>query len=174
MSTWLRRVSWLLLYTAGASAGEPVLNINNPALYWRAHRNPDTTCVLTGTAVSEMRNDAFEVQFRHARGDQLKLFVLIPKLPGGGTMFMEAPTTRDRWRIFTESYVPVLIGDKADSLRRNASAGLPLHFTFEFPPKRPVKYETVSNGSTIAAFEFNTCVDRNAQEALQAVKAVKK
>ena len=173
MSTWPRRLGLICLACAAGAArpaGESLINMNNPALFWRSHQNPDTTCVLTGTAVAELRNDAFDVQFRHARGQHLQLFVLIPRLPKGGTMFMEAPTTRDRWKVVTDNYVPLLTGDKADTLRRNVAAGIPLHFTFEFPPRPPVKYETVTNGSINAAFEFNSCVNENAQEALKAVK----
>ena len=170
---WCRQpalVMCVACLTGMATAQDPpmLINMNNPDLTWRSHRNPDTTCVLRGTAVSEMRDDAFEVQFRHARGQQLKLFVLIPRLPKGGTVFMDAPTTRDRVRIFTDNYVPALTGEQAANLRRNVAAGIPLHFTFEYSKGKPVKYETVPTGAVIAAAAFASCVDENAQEALKA------
>lgn len=152
-----------------AAADPPALDMNSDSLSWRAHRNPDTTCVLRGTAVSEMRDDAFEVQFRHSRGQKLKLYVLIPGLSGGGTLFMEAPTTRDRWRVFTDKQAPLLDGDQAESLRRNVAAGIPLNFTFEFGRNKPVRYETVSRGAITAASIFRSCEDENALESLKAV-----
>jgi len=175
MRPWLHRacvVSMAALVAASQAADQPVelINMNNPGLSWRAHRAPNYTCVLTGTAVSEMRDDAFEVQFRHSIRQKLELYVIIPRLPKGGTVFMEAPTTRDRWRIFTESYVPALKGEPADTLKRNVAAGIPLHFTFEYGQRKRVKYETVPTGAVTAASSFKSCVDEIAQEALKAVK----
>jgi hypothetical protein len=145
-----------------ASAGdEPrtLISLNDPGLAWRAYLSGRSTCVLAGTAVSEMRDDAFEVRFQHALHEPLKLFVLIPRLPSGGTVFMEAPTTRDRWIISTNNHSPALDGTRAETLRRNVAVGIPLVFTFEYGPKRRVSYETVPTHAIAAMSRFNSCVD---------------
>ena len=171
MRTWQRHAGVLLAGIAGAvhSAGgpAPIIDINNRNLNWHYYRSPDTTCVFAGTAVSELRDDAFEVQFRQARGQKMKLFVLIPGLPKGGTLYMESPVTRERWKIFTENYVPALDGEKAEALQRNVAGGVSLWFTFEFAGKR-VKYETISRGSAATAGYFRNCVNYNLMESLKA------
>ena len=154
-----------LAHSAGGPA--PIIDINNRNLDWHYYRSPDTTCVIAGTAVSELRDDAFEVQFRQARGQKMKLFVLIPGLPQGGSLFMESPVTRERWRIFTENYAPALDGEKAEALQRNVAGGVSLWFTFEFAGKR-VKYETISRGSATAASYFRNCLNYNLLESLKA------
>ena len=161
--------AWAISMAGLVAAAEPVaqptlINMDNPGLRWHAHDAPNYTCVLAGTAVSEMRDDAFEVQFRHSYGKKLELYVLIPGLPKGGTVYMEAPTTRDRLRIFTDNYVPALKGEQADTLRRNVAAGIPLHFTFEYGKNKRVKYETVPMWAVNAAAEFKSCIDFSAQE----------
>ncbi len=165
-------VLWITCVAGIAAADDQraLIDMNNQNLRWRSHRNPDTTCVLTGTAVSELRDDAFEVQFRHSRGQKPRLFVLIPGLQPGGTVFMESPTTPDRWRIYTDNYVPALVGEQVDALRRNVAAGIPLLFTFEYGKGKSLLYETVSLGAMTAASWFTSCVDENALESLKAVK----
>lgn len=158
---------WMACIPGAATSGDPapeLIDPNDERLVWRAHRSPGYTCVLTGTAVSEMRNDAFEVQFRRTHAKKLQLFVIIPGLPKGGTVFMEAPTTRDRWRIFSDSYKPALEGEQAEALRRNVGAGIPLQFTFNYGKGRPVVFETVPKGSITAANRFNACLVEVAQE----------
>jgi hypothetical protein len=172
MHTLLRQtgMGWMACIAAAALAAEPpsLIDPNDESLQWRAHRSHDSTCVLSGTAVSELRNDAFEVQFRQSRGQKLNLFVIIPGLPKGGTVFMQAPTTRDRWRIFSENYKPALAGEQAESLRRNVATGIPLTFTFNFGKGKPVIFETVPKGSITAALRFTDCVNDLAQESLKA------
>ena len=166
-------VCWLAWLAVAAQAADPpaapvLIDPNDERLQWRAHRSHDATCVFTGTAVSEKRDDAFEVQFRQSRGQELKLFVIIPKLPGGGTVYMEAPTTRDRWTLFTENYKPALAGAQAESLRRNVASGVPLHFTFDFGRGKRVTFETVAKGSINAALQFSSCVNQIERESLEA------
>lgn len=163
----------LMFLVAGVRAADPsavpeLIDPNDERLQWRVHRSHEATCILSGTAVSELRNDAFEVQFRQSRGQELKLFVIIPRLPKGGTVFMEAPTTRDRWRIHTENYKPALTGAQAESLRRNVAAGIPLMFRFDFGTKKPVTFETVAKSSTTAALRFTSCLQDLAREAAEA------
>jgi hypothetical protein len=163
----------LACLAAAVRAADPpavpaLIDPNDERLHWRTHRSHESTCIFTGTAVSEKRDDAFEVQFRQSRGQELKLFVIIPKLPRGGTVFMEAPTTRDRWKIFTENYKPALAGKQAESLRRNVATGVPLMFTFEFGQGKRVIFQTVAKGSITAAFEFTTCLQQLADEAMKA------
>jgi hypothetical protein len=158
------------IHAANPPAVPALIDPNDESLQWRTHRSHESTCIFTGTAVSEKRDDAFEVQFRQSRGQELKLFVIIPKLPRGGTVFMEAPTTRDRWKIFTENYKPALAGAQAESLRRNVATGIPLMFTFEFGQGKRVTFQTVAKGSITAAFEFTTCVNQLIQEGLEARK----
>src|SRR5215510_13420548 len=100
-----------------ALAAEPpkLIDIDDVRLSWNAYELRKDTCVLVGKAVSEMRNDAFELQFRHSRGQQLLFFVLIPGLPKGGSVYVESPTTRDRWKVPTENYVPALVGERAEA-----------------------------------------------------------
>lgn len=157
-------------HSAGPAAPPTLIDPNDQRLQWRTHRSHESTCVFTGTAVSEKRDDAFEVQFRQSRGQELKLFVIIPKLPRGGTVYMEAPTTRDRWTIFTENYKPALAGAQAESLRRNVATGIPLVFTFDFGQGKRVIFQTVAKGSITAAFEFTTCVNQLIQESQEARK----
>jgi hypothetical protein len=162
MSTRLRRVC-LICFACAVGAAQPAdqpigtIDIDNPKWNWRFYPFSDGTCAIAGTAVSELRSDAFEVQFRRAPGQKLKLFVIIPGLQKGGSLYMESPVTRERWRIFTESYVPALDGDKAEALQRNVAGGVSLHFTFEFKGSR-VKYQTISRGAPVAANHFNNCV----------------
>lgn len=158
-----------------ARAAEPtavaaLIDPNDERLQWRTHRSHESTCVFTGTAISEKRDDAFEVQFRQSRGQELKLFVIIPKLPRGGTVYMESPTTRDRWTLFTENYKPALAGAQAESLRRNVATGIPLVFTFDFGQRKRVLYQTVAKGSITAAFDFTSCVSQLIQESQEARK----
>ncbi len=157
-------------HSADPIAPPALIDPNDQRLLWRTHRSHESTCVFTGTAVSEKRDDAFEVQFRQSRGQELKLFVIIPKLPRGGTVYMEAPTTRDRWTIFTENYKPALAGAQAESLRRNVAMGIPLMFTFDFGRGKRVLFQTVAKGSITAAFEFTTCVNQLIQESQEARK----
>ncbi|HET9863486.1 MAG TPA: hypothetical protein VFP37_08585 [Steroidobacteraceae bacterium] len=146
---------------AASVASEPrtLISLNDPALAWRTYLSGRSTCVLSGTAVSELRDDAFEVRFQQSLHEPLKLFVLIPRLPAGGTVFMEAPTTRDRWRISTNNYSPALVGSRAESLRRNVAVGIPLVFTFEYGSKRRVSYETAPAHAITAMSGFNACID---------------
>jgi len=150
-------------------AGEPktLIDIDNQNLRWVVYRIRGDTCVLKGTAVAEMRDDAFEVQFKRSLGQQIQLFVLIPGLSGGGMVFIEAPTTRDRWRISTDNYVPVLSGERAEALRRNVASGIPIEFTFEYGKSRRIRYETAPRGSIVAAAKFVACFDEITQEAQQ-------
>jgi hypothetical protein len=153
---------WLALGIMGIAhpGDEPrsLISLDEPRLGWRAYLSGRSTCVLSGTAVSELRDDAFEVRFQLSLNQPLKLFVLIPRLPGGGTVFMEAPTTHDRWQISTNNYSPALIGAQAETLRRNVAAGIPLVFTFEYGPKRRVSYETVPTHAITSATRFNSCI----------------
>jgi len=104
-------VVWV--WCAGVAAEPPkLIDIHDANLFWDAYLSRKDTCVLTGNAVSEMRDDAFELQFRHSRGQPLRLYVLIPGLPKGGSVYMEAPTTRDRWKISTDNYTPALSGER--------------------------------------------------------------
>jgi hypothetical protein len=155
-------LQWLVLAAAAVAqpADEPrhLISLNEPRLGWHAYLSGRSTCVLSGTAVSELRDDAFEVRFQLSLNQPLKLFVLIPRLPAGGTVFMEAPTTADRWQISTNNYSPALTGAQAESLRRNVAAGIPLVFTFEYGPKRRVSYETVPMHAITAATRFNSCM----------------
>ena len=137
-------------------------------LRWEIYRSRSDTCVLKGIAVSEMRDDAFEVQFKRSLGQQIQLlFVLIPGLSRGGMVFIEAPTTRDRWKISTDNYVPALSGERAEALRRNVAAGIPIEFTFEYGKTTRIKYETAPRGSIVAAAQFMGCFDEITQEAQQ-------
>ena len=153
-------------------AAEPpkLIDIDDGSLFWDAYQSRTDTCVLTGKAVSEMRDDAFEVQFRHSRGQPLRLFVLIPGLPKGGSVFMEAPTTRDRWKISTDNYVPALTGERAEALRRNVAVGIPIEFTFEYGPKVRTRYETASHRAINAIAEFSGCINRLAHEVPEVKK----
>lgn len=162
-------LAWLAVAVPAAdpAAVPQLIDPNDERLQWRTHRSHESTCVFTGTAVSEKRDDAFEVQFRQSRGQELKLFVIIPKLRGGGTVYMEAPTTRDRWKIYTENYKPALAGAQAESLRRNVATGVPLMFTFEYGQGKRVIFQTVAKGSITAAFEFTTCLRQLAEEAMK-------
>jgi hypothetical protein len=159
-----------LACTAGSvwPADEPVGTIEpaNTKLNWRYYAVSGDACVMAGTAVSELRSDAFELQFRRSPGQKMKLFVIIPGLPKGGSLYMESPVTRERWKIFTESYVPALEGEKAEALQRNVAGGVSLHFTFEFSGTR-VKYATISRGGPVAASRFQTCVV-NLQQSFEA------
>jgi len=172
MHTLLRLtcMGWMACIAGAVRAADPseLIDPGDERLQWRTHRSHDSTCVLSGTAVSELRNDAFEVQFRQSRGQKLALFVLIPGLPKGGTVFMQAPTTRDRWKIYTENYKPALVGDQAESLRRNVGAGIPLTFTFNYGKGKPVIFETVAKGSINASYQFISCVNDLVQESLSA------
>jgi len=161
-------MGWITCLAADPKPEPPLIDPNEQHLQWRTHRSNDDTCVFSGTAVSELRDDAFEVQFRQSRGQEIKLFVLIPRLQGGGTVFMESPTTRDRWKLFTESYRPAVAGSQAETLRRNVAAGIPLKFTFDYGKGKPVIFETVAKGSINAALQFTTCLNEVAQDALQA------
>ena len=156
--------------SADPAAAPALIDPNDERLQWRMHRSHESTCVFTGTAVSEKRDDAFEVQFRQSRGQELKLFVIIPKLPRGGTVYMESPTTRDRWTIFTENYKPALAGAQAESLRRNVATGIPLMFTFDFGRGERVIFQTVAKGSITAAFQFTTCMNQLVQESQEGRK----
>jgi hypothetical protein len=155
-------------YPADPAPTPPLIDPNDERLQWHSHRSHESTCVFTGTAVSEQRDDAFEVQFRQSRGQELKLFVIIPKLPKGGTVFMEAPTTRDRWQIHTENYKPALAGALADSFRRSVAQGIPISFTFDYGAGKRVIFATVAKGSITAAYQFNSCLAELAREALEA------
>src|SRR5262249_24932219 len=109
-------------------------------------------------------NDAFELQFRRSRGQPLQLFVIIPGLPKGGSVFIEAPTTRDRWKISTDNYVPALIGERAEALQRNVTVGIPIEFTFEYGESMRMRYEAAPHGGIRWAAEFAGCIDRLAHE----------
>ncbi len=85
--------------------------------------------------------------------------MLIPGLPKGGMVFIESPTTRDRWRISTDNYVPVFSGERAEALRRNVAAGIPIEFTFEYGKTTRVRYETAPRGSIVAAAQFSGCIE---------------
>jgi hypothetical protein len=168
MATWARRAGlFCLACTAGSvwPADETVgaIDTANPRLNWRFYPISDGSCVIAGTAVSELRSDAFELQFRKSPFQKLRLFVVIPGLPKGGSLYMESPVTRERWRIFTESYVPALEGEKAEALQRNVAGGVSLHFTFEFSGRR-VKYETISRGASTASSYFRSCVLSQSQK----------
>jgi len=172
MRTWLHRtcVVWVTVFAVPVlHAGEPktLIDMDNLALRWEIYRSRGDTCVLKGTAVSEMRDDAFEVQFRRSLGQEIRMFVLIPGLSKGGMVFIEAPTTHDRWRISTDNYVPALSGERAEALRRNVATGIPIEFTFEYGKSRHVRYETAPRGSIVAAAQFMGCMDALAQEAQQ-------
>jgi len=161
----------LLAATALAAEGTaPPLDPVQPRFQWSEHYlRYNKSCVLTGIAISELRDDAFELQFRQALGEKLKLFVIIPSLPKGGTVFMEAPTTHDRWKIFSDSYVPALQGEQADSLRRNVAAGIPLTFTFDYGKAGHVTYTTAPTNAIVASGEFTTCINELEIESLKAV-----
>ena len=150
-----------------ASEPKTLIDIDNQTLRWEIYRIRGDTCVLKGIAVSEMRDDAFEVQFKRSLGQQLQLFVLIPGLSRGGMVFIEAPTTRDRWKISTDNYLPALSGERAETLRRNVAAGIPIEFTFEYGKTTRIKYETAPRGSIVAAAQFVGCFDELVQEAQQ-------
>jgi len=172
MRTWLHRTCMACVASFAVpvlQAEEPktLIDMDNQNLRWEIYRSRGDTCVLKGTAVSEMRDDAFEVQFRRSLGQEIRLFVLIPGLSQGGTVFIEAPTTHDRWRISTNNYVPALSGERAETLRRNVAAGIPIEFTFEYGKSRRVRYETAPRGSIVAAAQFVSCMDELAQEAQQ-------
>ncbi|HET9474727.1 MAG TPA: hypothetical protein VFO82_12595 [Steroidobacteraceae bacterium] len=172
MCCWLRRafMLWMTcMLTPALHAGEQkiLIDLDNPNLRWEIYRSRGDTCVLKGTAVSEMRDDAFEVQFRRSLGQEIRLFVLIPGLPRSGIVFIEAPTTRDRWKISTDNYVPALSGERAEALRRNVAAGIPIEFTFEYGRNARTRYETAPRGSILAAAQFMGCLDQVAQEARQ-------
>jgi hypothetical protein len=163
-------MGWMVCVAGAASPREPsqpppLIDPNDDRLVWYTHRGHGETCVLTGTAVSEMRDDAFEVQFRQSLRQKLQLFVLIPRLPKGGTVYMEAPTTRDRWNVYTENFKPALLGEQAEALRRNVATGIPLVFTFNFGKGKPVIYQTVPRGSISAALQFVACLREVEQEA---------
>jgi hypothetical protein len=142
-----------------------LIDIDDPVLSWDAYQVRRDTCALVGKAVSEMRDDAFEVQFRLSRGQVLQMFVLIPNLPKGGSVYIEAPTTHDRWKISTNNYVPALNGERAELLRRNVAAGIPIEFTFEYGSKARRRYETAPHQAINAAREFSGCIERLAHEA---------
>ena len=90
--------------------------------------------MLTGTAVSELREDAFEVPFRQPRGQQVELFVIIPGLPKGGTVRMEVDEhARSLANLHSKAMCRRWLASEADSLRRNVAARVLLHFTFEYP-----------------------------------------
>jgi hypothetical protein len=172
MRTWRRcACSLLAAYIAvpvlPAGEEKTLIDLDNPNLRWVIYRSRGDTCVLKGTAVSEMRDDAFEVQFRRSLGQEIKLFVLIPGLPKSGMVFIEAPTTRDRWKISTDNYVPALSGERAEALRRNVAAGIPIEFTFEYGKSTRSRYETAPRGSIVAAAQFMSCLEEVAQEAQQ-------
>lgn len=172
MRTRLRRAFMLLAACFGVQAlhaAEPktLIDPDNANLRWEIYRSRSDTCVLKGIAVSEMRDDAFEVQFKRSLGQQIQLFVLIPGLSRGGMVFIEAPTTRDRWKISTDNYVPALSGERAEALRRNVAAGIPIAFTFEYGKTTRIKYETAPRGSIVAAAQFMGCFDEITQEAQQ-------
>ena len=172
MRTRLRRAFMLLAACFGVQAlhaAEPktLIDPDNANLRWEIYRSRSDTCVLKGIAVSEMRDDAFEVQFKRSLGQQLQLFVLIPGLSRGGMVFIEAPTTRDRWKISTDNSVPALSGERAETLRRNVAAGIPIEFTFEYGKTTRIKYETAPRGSIVAAAQFVGCFDELVQEAQQ-------
>ena len=172
MPAWLRRLG--VLWAAGLAmpalpGAEPktLIDPDNANLRWEIYRSRGDTCVLKGIAVSEMRDDAFEVQFRRSLGQEIRFFVLIPGLSQGGTVFIAAPTTRDRWRISTNNYVPALSGERAEALRRNVAAGIPIEFTFEYGKSRRVTYQTAPRGSIVAAAKFTGCMDELVHEAQQ-------
>ena len=156
---------------AGRAADPPALiDIDDGSLYWDVHASRGDTCVLVGKAVSEMRNDAFELQFRHSRGQPLRMFVLIPGLPKGGSVYIQSPTTRDRWKISTDNYVPALSGERAEALRRNVAAGIPIEFTFEYGNNARTRYETAPHRAIMAATHFSGCIDRLAHQVPEAKK----
>jgi hypothetical protein len=71
MRTRLRRAFMLLAACFAMPilhADEPktLIDIDNQMLRWEIYRSRGDTCVLKGTAVSEMRDDAFEVQFKRS------------------------------------------------------------------------------------------------------------
>ena len=155
------RRAWFGCLALGCIAAEPpaLINPNDPALAWRSYIVRNDTCVLAATALSERRDDAFDVEFKRARGQTLRLYVTIPKLPGGGMLFIESPTTRDRWRISTDHYTPVLEGARAEAIHRNAISGIPIAFTFEYPARKPVIYQTVPARAVDAAAAFAKCIE---------------
>ena len=131
-------------------AAEPskLIDIDDGSLFWDAYQSRTDTCVLRGKAVSEMRDDAFEVQFRHSRGQPLRLFVLIPGLPKGGSgVHRSADHARSLEDFSTDNYVPALSGERAEALRRNVAVGIPIEFTFEYGQDKCVqRYETAPRG----------------------------
>lgn len=165
---WRRLRNFALLACladVGFPADPPTLiDIDGGSLSWDAYRSRKDTCVLTGKAVSEMRDDAFELQFRQSRGQPLQLFVLIPGLPKGGSVYIESPTTRDRWKISTDNFVPALSGERAESIRRNVAAGIPIEFTFEYGNNQRTRYETAPHGAVNATAAFKGCIDKLAYE----------
>jgi len=172
MRTSLHRACmvWATCFAVPAlHADEPktLIDMDNQNLRWESYRSRGDTCVLKGTAVSEMRDDAFEVQFRRSLGQEIRFFVLIPGLAGGGMVFIEAPTTRDRWKISTDNYVPALSGERAEALRRNVASGIPIEFTFEYGKSQRVRYQTAPRGSIVAAAKFVGCIDQVVHEAQQ-------
>ena len=136
---------------------EKLINPDDPGLGWRMYRTGGT-CVLAGTSVSERRDDAFEVQFRRARGEPLKFFVLIPGLSSGGMVYIESPTTRDRWKISTDNYTPALEGTRAEAIQRNSISGIPIAFTFEYPRAKRVQFQTVPTRAVDSSVLFTQCV----------------
>jgi hypothetical protein len=174
MASWrgLATVVALVCLAGAALAADPakLIDIDDVNLFWSSYSSRTDTCVLAGKAVSEMRNDAFEVQFRHSRGQTLRLFVLIPGLPRGGSVFIESPTTRDRWKISTDNYVPALTGERAEALRRNVAAGIPIEFTFEYGNQVRTRYETAPHRAIMAATQFSGCIDRLAHQVPEAKK----
>jgi len=63
--------------------------------------------------------------------------------------------------------VPALSGERAETLRRNVAAGIPIEFTFEYGKTTRIKYETAPRGSIVAAAQFVGCFDELVQEAQQ-------
>jgi len=135
-----------------------LIDTSTPNLRWKTWQQRGDTCVMAGTAVSEKREDAFEVQFRRSRGQPLKFFALIPELRGGGIVYIESPTTRDHWKISTDNLVPALEGARAAAIHRNSITGIPIEFLFVYGSKR-VKYQTIPTNAVVAATDFSKCIE---------------
>jgi hypothetical protein len=173
MHTWLRParmacLAWIAL-PGFAADDSGLINPRDPSVGWRAYMSVGT-CVLAGTAISEKRDDAFEVQFRRSRGQKLAFHVLIPGLRSGGSVFIESPTTRDRWKVVTDNFHPALDGARAEAIHRNTVSGIPIAFSFEFPGTRRVIYETAPINAVDGAIEFGKCIEF-IERPLQAEKA---
>lgn len=159
-SRLLACLAWLALPTHAADPAPPeLIDPARPEYRWKTFRVGGDTCVMAGTAVSEKRDDAFEVQFRRSRAQKLRFFALIPRLRSGGSVYIESPTTRDRWRIPTDNLAPALEGPKAEAIHRNSISGIPIAFDFEYARGKRVKYETAPTNAVVAATDFVKCVE---------------